>query len=81
MRTKLTIGVRELVEFVLRSGDLKVEFAGARARRHPLHRRSILAAGWLTLRKVAISYPLETPDWVLAIGGRIDGVYEGASVR
>jgi len=29
MKTKLTIGVRELVEFVLRSGDLKVEFAGA----------------------------------------------------
>jgi DNA excision repair protein ERCC-2 len=82
MKTKLTIGVRELVEFVLRSGDLKVEFAGASraADAIRLHQKIQYSRPAGYAPEVVISYPVETPDLILAIGGRIDGVFEGAAV-
>ncbi len=82
MKTNLAIGVRELVEFVLRSGDLKVEFGGASraADAIRLHQRIqfMRPAGYAP--EVVIAHQVETPDLLLAIGGRIDGVFEGAAV-
>jgi DNA excision repair protein ERCC-2 len=82
MKTKLAIGVRELVEFVLRSGDLKVEFGGASraADAIRLHQRiqAMRPAGYAS--EVAIAHQVETPDLLLALGGRIDGVFESAAV-
>jgi len=74
--------VRELVEFVLRSGDLKVEFAGASraADAIRLHQKIQYSRPAGYAPEVAVSYQVETPGLVLAIGGRIDGVFEGAAV-
>ncbi|MCU0591513.1 MAG: ATP-dependent DNA helicase [Desulfobacterales bacterium] len=82
MKAHLTIGVRELVEFVLRSGDLKVEFAGASraADAIRLHQKiqAVRPADYIS--EVTIAHQVETPDVVLAIGGRIDGVFQGAAL-
>jgi len=82
MKTCLSIGVRELVEFVLRSGDLKVEFAGASraADAIRLHQRIQYARPPEYSPEVAISREVQTPEAVLTIGGRIDGVFEGTGV-
>jgi DNA excision repair protein ERCC-2 len=82
MKTRLAIGVRELVEFVLRSGDLQVEFTGASraADAIKLHQRiqSSRPAGYTP--EVAIAHQVETPELVLSVGGRIDGVFEDADI-
>ncbi len=81
-KTTLIIGVRELVEFVLRSGDLKVEFAGASraADAIRIHQRIQFGRPAGYAPEVSISRRVETPDFALAIGGRIDGVFEGLAV-
>jgi DNA excision repair protein ERCC-2 len=82
MNANLSIGVRELVEFVLRSGDLKVEFAGASRASDAirLHQKIQYARPAGYAPEVAVSYQAEAPGVVLAVGGRIDGVFEGAAV-
>jgi DNA excision repair protein ERCC-2 len=77
----LTIAVRELVEFVCRSGDLNREFFGSRRlaeairahqtiqRSRPPHYRA----------EVPVAQRLETERFVLNLGGRIDGVYPAAA--
>jgi DNA excision repair protein ERCC-2 len=82
MKTHLTIGVRELVEFVLRSGDLKVEFTGAAraADAIRLHQRIQCARPAGYTAEVAVSWPVETPEGMLVLGGRIDGVFESRAV-
>ena len=81
-KTILTIGVRELVEFVLRSGDLKVEFAGASraADAIRIHQKIQFSRPAGYAPEVSISRPVETPGFALAIGGRIDGVFEDLAV-
>jgi DNA excision repair protein ERCC-2 len=82
MKISLSIGVRELVEFALRSGDLKVEFTGASraADAIRLHQTIQCARPAGYTPEVAIAREVQTPDLVLAIGGRIDGVFEGGAV-
>jgi DNA excision repair protein ERCC-2 len=82
MKTRLTIGVRELVEFVLRSGDLRVEFAGASraADAIRLHQKIQYGRPAGYVAEIAIDYTVETPEMRLIIGGRIDGVFEAADV-
>jgi DNA excision repair protein ERCC-2 len=79
MKTRLSIGVRELVEFVLICGDLKVEFAaGSRAADAVrLHQTIQYARPAGYTAEVTVAYRVETPVLALAIGGRIDGVFEG----
>ena len=81
-KTILTIGVRELVEFVLRSGDLKVEFAGASraADAIRIHQKIQFSRPAGYAPEVSISRSVETPGFALAIGGRIDGVFEDLAV-
>jgi DNA excision repair protein ERCC-2 len=81
-KTILSIGVRELVEFVLRSGDLKVEFAGASrtADAIRIHQKIQFGRPPGYAPEVSISRRVETPNFALAIGGRIDGVFEGLAV-
>jgi DNA excision repair protein ERCC-2 len=82
MKISLSIGVREMVEFALRSGDLKVEFTGASraADAIRLHQTIQCARPAGYTPEVAIAREVQTPDLVLAIGGRIDGVFEGGAV-
>jgi DNA excision repair protein ERCC-2 len=81
-KTTLTIGVRELVEFVLRSGDLKVEFAGASraADAIRIHQKIQFGRPAGYAPEVSVSRRVETPGFALAVGGRIDGVFEGLAV-
>ena len=82
MKSHLTIGVRELVEFVLRSGDLKVEFSGASraADAIRLHQQIQYSRPVDYAAEVVVGYRVETPDLMLDIAGRIDGVFEGGGV-
>ena len=82
MKTNLTIGVRELVEFVLRRGDLEFEFTGASRAVDAIriHQRiqSSRPAGYDP--EIPVSYEIETAEFCLNIGGRIDGVFENKPV-
>jgi DNA excision repair protein ERCC-2 len=82
MKTALSIGVRDLVEFVLRSGDLEAEFAGGSraADAIRIHQRIQHARPAGYAPEVAISYQVDTPAVMLAIAGRIDGVFENAAI-
>lgn len=82
MKTHLAIGVRELVEFVLTSGDLKVEFGGASRAVDAirLHQKIQQARPAGYAPEVPVAHQVEAPDVVLAIGGRIDGVFEAGAV-
>ena len=81
-KTTLSIGVRELVEFVLRSGDLKIEFTSAAravdAIRIHQKIQSSRPAGYLP--EVVLAYGVDTPQVSLQIGGRIDGVFAEPAV-
>ncbi len=82
MKTRLTVGVRDLVDFMLRSGDLKIEFTGAsravdaiRIHQAIQHSRP---PGYAP--EVCLSRRVESADVDLTIGGRIDGVFEDLAV-
>jgi len=79
MKPELHIGVRDLVEFVLRRGDLKHEFAGSSRAVDAvrLHQRIQYSRPESYLPEVAVSREIDTPDVRLTIGGRIDGVIAG----
>src|SRR5512138_1082142 len=80
MKPALSVGVRELVEFVLRCGDLKHEFTGSSraADAVRLHQRIQAARPAGYLPETTVSHTIETPELTLTIGGRIDGVFTGA---
>ncbi len=82
MKTQLAVGVRELVEHVLRSGDLKVEFTGTSraADAIRLHQRIQGERPPGYAPEVAVSRRVETPEVALAVGGRIDGVFAERAV-
>ena len=78
MKERHPIAVTTLVAAVLRSGDLDVRFSspgrsldGIRIHRDIQRRRP---AGYQA--EVPVSLEVETQDLVLAVGGRIDGVFE-----
>ncbi len=82
MKTQLAVGVRDLVEFVLRSGDLKVEFTGASRAVDAIRIHQQIQFGRPVgyTPEVSISHRMEIPGVALAIGGRIDGVFEDLAV-
>lgn len=77
MKTTLTVAVRSLVEHVLRSGDLNLDFMGANraleAIRAHQHVQDSRPDNYLS--EVPVSHRMETDRFVLNIGGRIDGVF------
>ena len=79
MKTQLAVGVRELVEHVLRSGDLVMEFSGSSraAEAIRIHQRIQYSRPDEYVPEVSVSRRIETEDFVLEIGGRIDGVFTG----
>ena len=79
MKRVLNIAVRELVEYVCRSGDLEIAFSGSRRsveaiRAHQNIQRSRPAD---YLAEVPIDYQHETDELIISVGGRIDGIYTG----
>ena len=77
MQRQLKIAVRELVEYVLRSGDLVVEFLGASRPVEAIraHQKIQSSRPPSYQPEVAISHEVETDRFRLSIGGRIDGVF------
>ena len=76
MKSELKIAVRDLVQYVLRGGDLQFEFLGSTrpvdaVRAHQKIQKSRPEA---YQAEVPISYQFETDLFTLTIGGRIDGV-------
>lgn len=83
MKLQINIAVRSLVEYSLRSGDLVMEFSGARRavdaiRAHQRVQRS-RPVGYMS--EVPVDYQFESEDFILNIGGRIDGIYPADSDR
>ncbi|MBL0714856.1 MAG: ATP-dependent DNA helicase [Desulfosarcina sp.] len=82
MKPIVTVAVRTLVDFVLKSGDLELSFKGSRRsleglRAHQKIQRS-RPEGYVP--EVPIQYTLETDQLVLEVSGRIDGVFSDAGV-
>ncbi|MFZ0726193.1 MAG: ATP-dependent DNA helicase [Desulfobacterales bacterium] len=77
MKRKLTIAVRELVEFVCRSGDLVASFSGARRAVEAIRaHQKIQKSRPPTYRpEVTIGLQHETDAFLLSLSGRIDGVF------
>ena len=83
MKIQINIAVRSLVEYVLRSGDLVIDFTGTRRaidaiRAHQKVQRSRPSD---YLSEVTVDYQHESEDFTLNIGGRIDGIYPAAPNR
>ncbi len=77
MKKTLKIAVRDLVAYVLRSGDLAFEFASAA---RPLdavriHQKIQQSRPPTYQSEIAISHQIATELLILIIGGRIDGIY------
>ncbi len=77
MKKKLKIAVRDLVAYVLRSGDLAFEFSSAA---RPLdairiHRKIQQSRPPSYQSEISVSHQIETELLTLIIGGRIDGIY------
>lgn len=77
MRHELKIAVRELVDYVLRSGDLTFEFLGSSRPVEAIraHQKIQNSRPANYQPEVAITHQVETDRFRLNIGGRIDGVY------
>jgi DNA excision repair protein ERCC-2 len=78
LKERYKIAVRTLVDVVLRAGDLDMRFAapgrpleGIRAHQKIQRQRP---EGYRA--EVPVSIDVETPDLILMVGGRIDGVID-----
>ena len=77
MKQKLQIAVRELVEHVLRSGDLEHAFIGVSRAVEGIraHQKIQRSRPDVYTPEITVSHQVETERFILEIGGRIDGVY------
>ncbi len=77
MKRELKIAVRELIEYVLRSGDLVSEFLGSSRPVEAIraHQKIQNSRPDTYQPEVSISHQVETDQFRLNISGRIDGVY------
>lgn len=78
MKQQIRVSVRNLVEFILRSGDIDNRFGKvsdqAMAEGSKMHRKIQKSQGEEYQAEVALSYVFETPDYEIVIEGRADGV-------
>ena len=77
MKRILKIAVRELVEFVRRSGDLQLEFMAATRPTEGIraHQKVQKSRPANYMPEVSITHQIETERFILEVGGRIDGIY------
>jgi DNA excision repair protein ERCC-2 len=78
VKINLNIAVRELVEHTLRSGDLGFEFLGPSRALDAIraHQKIQKSRPEHYVAEVPVAYQHETEQFILTIGGRIDGVYD-----
>jgi len=79
LKRVLKIAVRELVEYVCRSGDLEIAFSGSRRSVEAIraHQKIQRSRPEDYAAEVSVDYQHETDELILSVGGRIDGVYTG----
>ncbi|KYH28722.1 ATP-dependent DNA helicase [Clostridium colicanis] len=77
-KTIIKISVRNLVEFVLRSGDLVSTFTGSSRNVDAIkvHQKIQKSAPKEYKSEVALSYTIEDEGIILEVGGRADGIIE-----
>jgi DNA excision repair protein ERCC-2 len=77
LKSVLNIAVRELVEYVCRSGDLEMVFSGSRRSVEAIraHQKVQRSRPENYVAEVPIDYQHETDELIISVGGRIDGVY------
>ena len=77
MKRTLKIAVRNLVEFILRSGDLDMAFFGGSRPVDAIriHQKIQKSRPKEYTSEVTVSHTVETDRYILEIGGRIDGIY------
>jgi len=77
LKQKLQIAVRELVEHVLRSGDLEHAFIGVSRAVEGIraHQKIQRSRPDVYTPEITVSHQVETEKFILEISGRIDGVY------
>ncbi|QGU96652.1 DEAD/DEAH box helicase [Clostridium bovifaecis] len=78
VKSTIKISVRNLVEFVLRSGDLVSTFMGSSRKVDAIkvHQKIQKSAPKEYKSEIALSYTVEDGDIVLEVGGRADGIIE-----
>ncbi|WP_303264182.1 helicase C-terminal domain-containing protein [Thermoanaerobacterium sp. CMT5567-10] len=78
IKEKIKVSVRDLVEFILRSGDLNSEFVGNGNRRAlegaRIHRKIQKSKNENYTKEVSLKYEAEYDDFILAVEGRADGI-------
>jgi len=77
-KTELRVSVRLLIEFCFRSGDLDLEtYTSSRRAQQGLraHQKLQKSRPDNYRKEVTLNYKLETEDFLLAIRGRMDGLY------
>jgi DNA excision repair protein ERCC-2 len=81
MAKKLSLSVRSLVEFVLRSGDIDMRFTGGERMQDGAraHRRLQKAAPAGYTPEVTLKYSFEYRGFEILLEGRADGVIESGS--
>ncbi len=77
MKISLNVAVRQLVEHTLRSGDLNFEFLGSARSIEAIraHQKIQRSRPEHYLAEVPVSFQLETDEFILTVGGRVDGIY------
>jgi DNA excision repair protein ERCC-2 len=77
VKISLNIAVRQLVEHTLRSGDLNFEFLGPGRSIEAIraHQKIQKSRPEHYQAEVPVSYQLETDQFTLTVGGRVDGIY------
>ncbi len=80
MKSEIKIAVRDLVHYALRAGDLQFEFLGSTRPADAIraHQKIQKSRPETYQPEAPISHRIETDQFALTIGGRIDGVLAGA---
>ena len=78
--TRIRISVRNLVEFLLRSGDLDNRYSGRREMEamqagSRLHRKIQRRMGSGYQAEVALKYPAKLGEILVSVEGRADGIF------
>lgn len=78
VKEKIKISVRDLVEFILRCGDLNNEFLGSSNLRAlegtKIHKKIQSSKGENYKKEVTLRYEREFDEFIIAIEGRADGI-------
>lgn len=75
---KVKISVREIIEFVLKSGDLSLEYTGNSKAVEGTKVHKLIQKGRPEeyISEIPITYSIDLKDICLEINGRIDGIYK-----